>query len=254
MVKLLKIFMLSIIISTFGNVAYAINYGNTKETAIELECNTCSSDLDFTNAAKQINPQNSTTYYLVYNEYSGVFKTVFAIWVYEPEVPHLGIRTASIVSSTTDALDGWDEYKSFLSGGASKSTLELEMPVSNGESYAAYMSSRTDSLLQQWVLGTKNLKPFSWNKYNAVKVTFSNGDEAIFAVTGFASIANVPILYVVNKDGVLINVLGTNGATASTADGGQSTLFTMTNVPGYYVICVGKCQQVPEGTIIIKQD
>ncbi|WP_223670052.1 hypothetical protein [Kangiella shandongensis] len=249
-------------LSLFSGIAYSGQYGNnTQETAIPLECNQCYSNADFKNAVKEFMPANERTYWLVFNKRNNTLKTVEALYMKSPNPDNnYEYKEIKIISTLIEHEYSYNKYLNFLASGAEKGTLELEysdlldhgvQPVTGfndfEDKYAGY------DLLQQAVLSYIHINDaFAGASYDALTITFANGDTAILGLNTVKAIfkdvlrgiQDLPIIIVVDKNGDEVAILTTNGTKQVASGGGgwqHDGGWTAYQIPDGDIVCYGEC-------------
>jgi hypothetical protein len=255
--KMKKILLL-VMITIFVGDAYS---NSSHDMPIPTECSWCTVDADFKLHAKLKSPRNSVNYYLVFNKGSKLLKTVRVVDIYEPG-DYLNISRQTIVNTLQEHQDSFDSYML----GKDDEVLELDYTDLNGRaagSYSAFeLNYGVHDALQNLLLAHLNTRhPFAGDDYEAITVTFSNGDVAQFGIVDglkdtLMSISQIPFLLVVDKDGNPILVLATNGTVVSEvvgSGGGSGGGYTAFLLPSGVTICYGECP-VRDGWVTIERN
>lgn len=177
--------------------------------------------------------------------------TIRVIDFYEP-YENLHARRATIIETLPAHYSAFQDYLTFMASGAEEGVYEIDYGTLNGSTVNGYRDFEAlyggyDSLQGLLLAHVNTTNPFASDQYDAISVSFPNGDVAHFGLNDvkdvLLSIAQIPFLLVVDENGQPIFVFATNGAevTETVNGGGGAGGYTVFTLPDGVLICYGEC-------------
>jgi hypothetical protein len=229
--------------------------GTTQTTAEILECNSCYTNFDFKQKAKENAVRNEVSFFLVYNSLSQQMKTVRTLNIYEP-MDGIIFTRATIITSFAEHQASFDLYVVSQQSGDIPSHIEIDIDQNFYPSapYDVFIPVN-QYLLSQYGVFYKATVPIS----TVITVTTPDGTRVVLvklsAIT--ATPAQYLIALVLDEEGNIIDIVGGSSMsnTGGGANGGGSTSITL---PGGVLICFGECTGSPgeviPGPIVPKEE